>query len=127
MAAEAIVCPSCGGRFTVKNFLRGMRVKCPQCQTNFGAQPAESAAPIAPVTAAAAPPPVARAATRPTRASPPPPPPPVREDEYDLAEELVDLPEQDMATEVAKPAKSRIAPLAYGRRPPAKETTAPSR
>jgi hypothetical protein len=29
-----------------------------------------------------------------------------------------------MATEVAKPVKSRIAPLAYGRRPPAKETTA---
>ena len=36
--AEEIDCTSCGRRFTVKTFLRGMRVKCPHCRAQFGAQ-----------------------------------------------------------------------------------------
>src|SRR5215203_3577731 len=35
---EEIDCTSCAGRFAVKTFLRGMRVKCPHCGAQFGAQ-----------------------------------------------------------------------------------------
>jgi hypothetical protein len=111
---EVIICPSCGARLTVKNFLRGMRVKCPKCQAAFSAQAAGAAAQASPPPAPTRPP-VARPASRPP---PPPAPPPPEDDEYDVSDEPLVTP----APLSPAPKRSTTSPLSYRSAPPTEKS-----